>query len=208
MSSRARERFIPAHAGNARGLSDTVRPPPVHPRARGERPAVPPYGTTHGGSSPRTRGTRLRPVAHRDDRRFIPAHAGNARQDSSSGASVAVHPRARGERSPGGPCRPPSPGSSPRTRGTRDVHLRAHAVVRFIPAHAGNAAAARRSSRARTVHPRARGERSSKVRSQSCTSGSSPRTRGTPGGPRSSRVRERFIPAHAGNASPTSTPRA
>ena len=53
-----RQRFIPAYAGNARGMRNQI---------------------AHGyGSSPHTRGTRLDVLISQRTARFIPAYAGNA----------------------------------------------------------------------------------------------------------------------------------
>ncbi len=52
-----RLRFIPAHAGNARGRLDMPNPQTVHPRACGERGLERHYEILAGGSSPRMRGT-------------------------------------------------------------------------------------------------------------------------------------------------------
>ncbi len=113
-------RFIPAHAGNTLSISTLRVSPTVHPRARGEHAGIAPRrrqwrrfipahaGNTSAqgmeagswfGSSPRTRGTPLRPAGqHRDAK---------------------VHPRARGEHCRLAPLTMSPSGSSPRTRGTR-----------------------------------------------------------------------------------------
>ena len=113
-------------------------------------------------------------------------------------------------------------GSSPRERGTlARIHPR-RAACRFIPARAGNAAAATRTLPRSTVHPRASGERgaarlvvqprsrfiparagnaSEVTRQPGALAGSSPRERGTRSCGGLGRGRKRFIPARAGNAS-------
>ena len=132
-------RFIPAYAGNARPDRMAMLTMTVHPRIRGERSSVGAATFSIGGSSPHTRGTqRPRPDRGRRER-FIPAYAGNARQEKRSTHFRSVHPRIRGERRQG--FNPPIQcgGSSPHTRGT---HLWSGQVVRqnrFIPAYAGNA---------------------------------------------------------------------
>ncbi len=50
----------------------------VHPRVCGERNTAGAVTAAGNGSSPRVRGTRDELLAHRVDRRFIPACAGNA----------------------------------------------------------------------------------------------------------------------------------
>ena len=234
-------RFIPAHAGNAPAPPPRRASATVHPRARGERAHEPSRPVCVSGSSPRTRGTRLRSLDERLCGRFIPAHAGNARRRRATPGRRTVHPRARGERAAATP--PPwlvtgsSPrtrgtlageapgvravlvhprargertasttisgacsGSSPRTRGTRRAAQHRQHRRRFIPAHAGNAAGSRAPTRRRTVHPRARGERTPSGSRIARSGGSSPRTRGTPIGCYQHPVGPRFIPAHAGNA--------
>jgi len=86
-----------------------------------------------------------------------------------------------------------------RTRGTAERQQGRVARERFIPAHAGNGLLADRERRRRSVHPRARGEREFDRLVRERDSGSSPRTRGTVGGPAGSFEHRRFIPAHAGN---------
>ena len=91
-------RFIPAHAGNADAEIADLTAHKVHPRARGERIAPGNSGELDRGSSPRTRGTPGTFSLSGPDSRFIPAHAGNAASVAGGRPTVAVHPRARGER--------------------------------------------------------------------------------------------------------------
>ena len=72
-------RFIPAYAGNAAvTVVDTVDEP-VHPRVCGERAKRSNRRPKDTGSSPRMRGTHRDAGRQREDVRFIPAYAGNAR---------------------------------------------------------------------------------------------------------------------------------
>ena len=132
-------RFIPADAGNAgeRSMGATVEA--VHPRGRGERATATISAGTGAGSSPRTRGTLFVFVINTQVVRFIPADAGNAREEWRAADTAPVHPRGRGERRTGSNqlCR--VRGSSPRTRGTRAYNPATGDAVRFIPADAGNA---------------------------------------------------------------------
>ena len=68
--------LIPAHAGKTDRLVQDLPPARAHPRSRGEN--IPAYGLiqTSTGSSPLTRGKRLRKQAQQTRRRLIPAHAG------------------------------------------------------------------------------------------------------------------------------------
>ncbi len=97
-NSACRRWFIPAPAGNARNRATRRSAITVHPRACGERKTHHLVTAHMDGSSPRLRGTPSRPLCTAIWLRFIPAPAGNARCFSSSINSVAVHPRACGER--------------------------------------------------------------------------------------------------------------
>ena len=72
-------------------------------------------------------------------------------------------------------------------------------VIRFIPARAGNGNWQTPLLLSNAVHPRACGERHKSMQPLRCTTGSSPRVRGTVT-TRPRRIRNlRFIPARAGN---------
>ena len=133
------------------------------------------------GSSPRTRGTVLRPSASPALVRFIPANAGNRATARKSITWITVHPRERGEQDHLEEAVTLNPGSSPRTRGTGSAQGAISAPIRFIPANAGNREIAQ-SGRLRNP-------------------GSSPRTRGTAGRSNTYGSERRFIPANAGNRS-------
>ena len=135
-----------------------------------ERMARASSGVSHGqfreglvidstGSSPRVRGT--------------------GRQYPYWPSSLAVHPRACGERGwivaaviGGG-------GSSPRVRGTAPQWPDGTDRRRFIPARAGNGSPCTSVSFSSPVHPRACGERFGPFPALLPISGSSPRVRGT-----------------------------
>ena len=95
----ARDRFIPARAGNT--SPGELRGPAgaVHPRACGEHADSGEKKWAMHGSSPRVRGTRLMGRGLDSRNRFIPARAGNTRSCRSTTPTVR--------------------GSSPRVRGTR-----------------------------------------------------------------------------------------
>ena len=173
------------------------------------------------GSSPRMRGTPPRRHVLRRASRFIPAHAGNSTALSTA-ASLAAgsSPRMRGTlchlhgsgrldrfipahagNSPSTPCSlSMDTGSSPRMRGTHDSGNVIGVRDRFIPAHAGNSQGVRLPCTRPTVHPRACGELSIAGLSAGVGCGSSPRMRGTPIPLGRLHLRQRFIPAHAGNS--------
>ena len=132
-------------------------------------------------SSPRRWGTPGRRAAGHVVDRFIPTPVGNAGSARCAPGCAAVHPHARGERSPRPAWCWPGVGSSPRpwgTPGTRDNHPCAE---RFIPTPVGNASW-RSSSLMRSF-------------------GSSPRPWGTLGEALRGPPSGRFIPTPVGNAS-------
>ncbi len=192
-------RFIPARAGNGGHLRRPSVHPPVHPRARGERrPCVFEHRSCNG-SSPRARGTGGGPRSGAGQDRFIPARAGNGLRGDPSDRSVAVHPRARGERAIVALALSQHLGSSPRARGTACNTLDFCGCPRFIPARAGNGVVPAFAMCLPSVHPRARGERPVSARRPSGGTGSSPRARGTDRQWEGATAYGRFIPARAGN---------
>ena len=196
----ALSRFIPALAGNADLVLARVPKLMVHPRAGGERGDAEGALRARGGSSPRWRGTHAAGRRARAAGRFIPALAGNARASRSGSRPCPVHPRAGGERSRPTAHHGIPDGSSPRWRGTPPGAAPPPASCRFIPALAGNAMRPPSVSPSRTVHPRAGGERYLQSAALGQGRGSSPRWRGTQLGRPAGRLRGRFIPALAGNA--------
>ncbi len=176
------------------------RVPPVHPRVCGEqlqtmRPEYP-----LNGSSPRVRGTGVEQLARGQHPRFIPACTGNRVRHRSRARHRPVHPRVCGEQGAAIYEIDAFNGSSPRVRGT-DVlgHLDAR-HQRFIPACAGNRAAASRRWSDQAVHPRVCGEQQSWLSSLRAVIGSSARVRGTGSASAQRDGMGRFIPACAGNS--------
>ena len=112
------------------------------------------------GSSPLTRGTL-----------FV---------DFDKSEVVAVHPRLRGELRSLAKISDQYHGSSPLTRGTHALSCRGIAVIRFIPAYAGNSTCITMVMGLLSVHPRLRGELKILSSREKSTFGSSPLTRGTP----------------------------
>ena len=180
-------RFIPAHAGNTPPTPPATSATPVHPRSRGEHWRATRLSDGQIGSSPLTRGT-----PHGGDRgshacRFIPAHAGNTRDDADWSVGHT--------------------GSSPLTRGTPEPWPIPDIGNRFIPAHAGNTVRQLWRSLRTAVHPRSRGEHRVIGRVAEISGGSSPLTRGTRHDVERPAGHPRFIPAHAGNTTaPPRTP--
>ena len=150
------------------------------------------------GSSPLTRGklsTHSGPLLKAG---LIPAHAGKTGLHDSPCAGYRAHPRSRGEN--------PSPrrvsvnlrGSSPLTRGKPFAAAGERELAGLIPAHAGKTSSSSRSLRASRAHPRSRGENRDLARRPAHRRGSSPLTRGKPGGRVSRFGKAGLIPAHAG----------
>ena len=89
------------------------------------------------GSSPLTRG-KLREVGlPLGGRGLIPAHAGKTGAGGRGCPPSRAHPRSRGENAAEETAVDIHLGSSPLTRGKRDVREGAHRIVGLIPAHAG-----------------------------------------------------------------------
>ena len=92
----------------------------------------------------------------------------------------------------------PAPGSSPLTRGKRELNFRAGLAERLIPAHAGKTRTARTPRRPGRAHPRSCGENTRKMGLAAMVAGSSPLMRGKPRLRRPHRRQDGLIPAHAG----------
>ena len=109
---------------------------------------------------------------------LIPAHAGKTPGAANEWSRRGAHPRSRGENFPLGSAWLDPGGSSPLTRGKRDMLWQQAGRTGLIPAHAGKT----------LPHPRhCHADR-----------GSSPLTRGKHGPARRVPRRRRLIPAHAG----------
>ena len=134
-------RFIPASTGNAIGTTSTSGAAPVYPREYGERIVPPSKAIIIPGLSPRVRGTRIKVRPMVKKRRFIPASTGNAEQHPALTVRNAVYPREYGERTPLILTSRSQYGLSPRVRGTHYKRRSSNAILRFIPASTGNAAA-------------------------------------------------------------------
>ena len=131
--------------------------------------------------------------------RIIPALAGNTKLSAQKARSPRDHPRSRGEYPLLRDAITAVAGSSPLSRG---IHVTDYDFIRarrIIPALAGNTGAASRDQAKAWDHPRSRGEYPRCYRTSDHSAGSSPLSRGIrlfipPG-----RVRNRIIPALAGN---------
>ena len=112
---------------------------------------------------------------------------------------VSVHPRVGGEHDCMLEDYATTIGSSPRGRGTQARFGLEPAVVRFIPAWAGNTRHLAKRIVSISVHPRVGGEHLPLLKGRQWSSGSSPRGRGTPVFEMLIEASNRFIPAWAGN---------
>ena len=151
-------RFIPAYAGNSQFPLYRCGQDTVHPRLRGELLAGAGCSFNDSGSSPLTRGTLYGQCVHGYFLRFIPAYAGNSTMRANYMIKITVHPRLRGELATDTVSVTVTGGSSPLTRGTRNRKRRCRLLCRFIPAYAGNSKKTAKSDKQITVHPRLRGE--------------------------------------------------
>ena len=172
-----------------------------HPRACGEHSWLRCIRPSSPGSSPRMRGTRHHGLRRHTRPGIIPAHAGNTLPTCRLLPIIRDHPRACGEHSSSVGADAPSPGSSPRMRGTPFGCLWKFSHPGIIPAHAGNTSRRTTSRLTSRDHPRACGEHLGELYDYSCEEGSSPRMRGTPSFVLYADCRVGIIPAHAGNTS-------
>ena len=172
------ERLIPAHAGKTTVRQTGRRRFRAHPRSRGENDDIDDAGRPTRGSSPLTRGKRLRARCDQLRSRLIPAHAGKTTIANELLAAAGAHPRSRGENRWTARCLASGRGSSPLTRGKHHHIQRPAESTGLIPAHAGKTCSHRSRTPIHRAHPRSRGE--------------NPHA-GAPALPR-----DRLIPAHAG----------
>ena len=154
------------------------------------------------GTSPRTRGKRLRFTDLLQQRRNIPAHAGKTYLRTCRCGWLPEHPRARGENPAKRATLDDQNGTSPRTRGKRSAHGYGQWIVRNIPAHAGKTVYVHQGHGPNKEHPRARGENQKPSPGTKRKSGTSPRTRGKPTCLTHHHHLARNIPAHAGKTYP------
>ncbi len=151
------------------------------------------------GLSPLARGTLMDAPANLCLSRFIPAGAGNTAFYKKRSLHKAVYPRWRGEHSATMTVTGRSDGLSPLARGTLITHHCNPALIRFIPAGAGNTYAGCTPHSAGAVYPRWRGEHGRGLALNCRARGLSPLARGTPRRTATFLRVIRFIPAGAGN---------
>ena len=190
----------PRVRGTRRRLRAGVDWRSVHPRVCGELRVLDAALRGGDGSSPRVRGTPTSESLRGIPVRFIPACAGNSGPPAPQRRAPAVHPRVCGELGIARGRAGGVDGSSPRVRGTHRQDVLREQELRFIPACAGNSGASCGEAWRKSVHPRVCGELTSWPRRAPVASGSSPRVRGTHIAAAPFAVRQRFIPACAGNS--------
>ena len=196
-------RLIPAHAGKTSCGRSTARAGTAHPRSRGENSRCKRRRCWSAGSSPLTRGKPSWKGPEDLDKRLIPAHAGKTGYQPHVSTPPSAHPRSRGENARYVSPQASSDGSSPLTRGKRNLCVFGHFSCRLIPAHAGKTAIQSAYKHSCSAHPRSRGENDGSRLALRRIVGSSPLTRGK----RKLRSRwsstSRLIPAHAGKTTRT-----
>ena len=191
-------RLIPAHAGKTSGSRSAHSQPWAHPRSRGENLPALSMLLRARGSSPLTRGKRVRVKKESPHVRLIPAHAGKTRARRCLSVTSTAHPRSRGENTTARWQGAHNVGSSPLTRGKRRLPGTAGFDERLIPAHAGKTTRASTRPSMIAAHPRSRGENVEGCFDAVLEAGSSPLTRGKRLREQAQQARRRLIPAHAG----------
>ena len=191
-------RIIPAHAGQTPSIPVRCPSRPDHPRACGANSWTLTGSVKEDGSSPRMRGKLSESRRSISSHRIIPAHAGQTTSRTPCARARADHPRACGA-NPNRLNRCTALcGSSPRMRGKPIVAEQRVGVVRIIPAHAGQTSPKMAAMACRTDHPRACGANYRFPSNEEFAAGSSPRMRGKPVVQHQIELRDRIIPAHAG----------
>ncbi|SUF50600.1 Domain of uncharacterised function (DUF2825) [Salmonella enterica] len=151
-------RFIPAGAGNSLASSSNPMSQTVYPRWRGELSAIRQNVGLQIGLSPLARGTPEYPRLAEYLRRFIPAGAGNSGGELGTSRTETVYPRWCGELVNDWHHIREFVGLSPLARGTPVSVASIRALLRFIPAGAGNSKQAGFNPFVISVYPRWRGE--------------------------------------------------
>ena len=191
--------IIPAYAGNTTIFCHTISSHRDHPRVCGEHVG---HGAHEGdceGSSPRMRGTRERNASQACRNGIIPAYAGNTYFSRNPSTDKRDHPRVCGEHPAATNRDDLRCGSSPRMRGTPDLHGKLADHLGIIPAYAGNTVVMVVTVWTPWDHPRVCGEHEIKSKQLYGIEGSSPRMRGTPIACRTRSALAGIIPAYAGN---------
>ena len=192
-------RLIPARAGNTSLQRPTEKEATAHPRSRGEHAIGLGSHSALDGSSPLARGALFLDHQEPPSCRLIPARAGSITTATPPPAQALAHPRSRGEHVLCLADEPGGGGSSPLARGT-PLRRRSNSTgYRLIPARAGNTTPSNGTPPPGAAHPRSRGEHKATMLVAAAHTGSSPLARGTRGRDPRRQMRNRLIPARAGN---------
>ena len=136
-------RFTPTRVGTISCACGPARPRAVHPHARGDDGVSQETPKSVNGSPPRAWGRFGHTRASTRSGRFTPTRVGTMPASPARGASVSVHPHARGDDNKARSTSRPLTGSPPRAWG-RFVGERPHlAGVRFTPTRVGQMCAPR-----------------------------------------------------------------
>ena len=192
------EGSIPAWAGEPYPAVASNSCVTVYPRVGGGTHVKSLGCHCQGGLSPRGRGNRLPAVAERAPRRSIPAWAGEPSRTCGSSSGMTVYPRVGGGTSAHSFPVSGKQGLSPRGRGNRPVRQSPNVGGRSIPAWAGEPKRSGYSGKNHRVYPRVGGGTQLRKTARKRIWGLSPRGRGNrdPGTVRT--LRNRSIPAWAG----------
>ena len=150
--------IIPAYAGSTSDGPGKASSSSDHPRIRGEHFQFGGGVVVAGGSSPHTRGAQDTRKGALLLWRIIPAYAGSTETTLRWRHSPPDHPRIRGEHYAAHKVAIETGGSSPHTRGARDVTEIQTGGGGIIPAYAGSTTPPGDSMRVLRDHPRIRGE--------------------------------------------------
>ena len=130
--------IIPAYAGSTRFIEDDSEEDEDHPRIRGEHVRCPSFPDGRRGSSPHTRGARLRKDSVRDWAGIIPAYAGSTSPDEAIPMKGGIIPAYAGSTTRAR-WRTGRRWDHPRIRGEHGIDKDQHTqAMRIIPAYAGS----------------------------------------------------------------------
>ena len=191
-------RVVPARAGVIPWACSAPPTPRSRPRASGGHPLRGDVERLGGSSSPRERGSSLRPPPDVARTLGVPARAGVIRSSSPSGRSSRSRPRASGGHPDLRSRHRRARGSSPRERGSSGADFLGDGGPWVVPARAGVIRRTRRSSGAEGGRPRASGGHPCSTCSTPTNLRSSPRERGSSGVVDPRRAGRGVVPARAG----------
>ena len=192
------QRSIPAHAGEPSPKITCEGNSTVYPRPRGGAYRGSGDRKCRSGLSPPTRGSRSRSPRSAKPGGSIPAHAGEPAQRTKPCTRPWVYPRPRGGAHSSIGDTPLSEGLSPPTRGSRLLSCYPLHAVGSIPAHAGEPVQQSGRQAGFAVYPRPRGGAEVAELIERSRTGLSPPTRGSLPLDGRRALRQRSIPAHAG----------